>query len=68
MVETSLSFEWELSFVELRTWLFVLMNNFNVKKYDVKKYDINKTLTQYLKKILYFSYYSATDIQILVNH
>lgn len=63
MVETSLSFEWELSFVELRTWLFVLMNNFNVKKYD-----INKTLTQYLKKILYFTYYSATDIQILVNH
>lgn len=46
----------------------VLMNNFNVKKYDVKKYDINKTLTQYLKKILYFTYYSATDIQILVNH
>lgn len=40
------------------------MNNFNVKKYDVKKYDINKTLTQYLKKILYFTYYSATDIQI----
>lgn len=63
MVETSLSFEWELSFVELRTWLSVLMNNFNVKKYD-----INKTLTQYLKKILYFTYYSATDIQILVNH
>lgn len=44
------------------------MNNFNVKKYDVKKYDINKTLTQYFKKILYFAYYSATDIQILVNH